>query len=285
MRFAQIDVFAESAYGGNPVAVFPDAGSLTSLQMGRIASEMNLSETTFVTAIEKGGYTVRIFTPTEELPFAGHPTLGTAWFLRHEGMLDGDRTTQRSAAGATVVTAEGEMMWFERQGTCSPDLIEQRSDASVEVARAVGLKPDQIGLDAGALGGNGRLLPARSNAGLTHLHVPVRDIAALAAIDIDENALSALDPSGAYCFTWDGTGLRARGLFPGLGVAEDPATGSAAAGLGLYLAERIGDLDIEVTQGSEIGRPSKLHIRATPKHVAVGGRCEPVLTGELLRLP
>lgn len=280
-----MDVFTDSPYGGNPLAVVPDAGDLTTDQMGRIASEMNLSETSFVTKAGGSSYEVRIFTPSEEIPFAGHPTLGTAWVLRHEGVLAGDRLTQRSAAGDTVVIAEGDLMWFEREGASSPDLIEERTDAAVAVADALGLKPEQIGLDAVHLGGNGRLLPARSDAGLTHLHVPVKDISALGSIRVDAPALTALDPSGAYCFTWDADGLRARALLPGLGIAEDPATGSAAAGLGLYLAQRIGDVRFEVIQGLEIDRPSRLHLRASGKRAAVGGRCELILTGEIVRLP
>lgn len=280
-----MDVFTDSPYGGNPLAVVPDAGDLTADQMGRIASEMNLSETSFVTKAGGSSYEVRIFTPSEEIPFAGHPTLGTAWVLRHEGVLAGDRLTQRSAAGDTVVIAEGDLMWFEREGASSPDLIEERTDAAVAVADALGLKPEQIGLDAVHLGGNGRLLPARSDAGLTHLHVPVKDISALGSIRVDAPALTALDPSGAYCFTWDADGLRARALLPGLGIAEDPATGSAVAGLGLYLAQRIGDVRFEVIQGLEIDRPSRLHLRASGKRAAVGGRCELILTGEIVRLP
>src|SRR5437870_1889102 len=107
-RYLLVDVFARESLAGNALAVFPDPGSVDPARMQKIAREMNLSETTFVTAARDDGYDVRIFTPTEELPFAGHPTLGTAWVLRHLDVVTGERSIQRSAAGETSVTFEGD---------------------------------------------------------------------------------------------------------------------------------------------------------------------------------
>lgn len=99
VRYLVVDVFAREPLAGNALAVFPDAGSVAPVRMQRVAREMNLSEKTFITRVDADAYDVRIFTPAEELPFAGHPTLGTAWTLRHLGILPGDTVTQRSAAG------------------------------------------------------------------------------------------------------------------------------------------------------------------------------------------
>src|SRR5437867_9577926 len=110
-RYLLVDVFAREPLAGNALAVFPEPGSVDPARMQRVAREMNLSETTFVTELRPDGYTVRIFTPSEELPFAGHPTLGTAWVLARLGAGSGDRVTQRSAAGDTAVTFEGGRVW------------------------------------------------------------------------------------------------------------------------------------------------------------------------------
>ena len=120
--FLQVDVFADSPYSGNPLAVFPEAGDLSAPQMQAIAREMNLSETSFVTSCGDDSYDVRIFTPEEELPFAGHPTLGTTWVLRRLGRVAGDVVDQRSPAGPTTVTIVDDILWLERGGETEADL-------------------------------------------------------------------------------------------------------------------------------------------------------------------
>jgi trans-2,3-dihydro-3-hydroxyanthranilate isomerase len=285
MEFFQVDVFAGSAYNGNPLAVFPSADGLSTSQMQRIALEMNLSETTFVTAVERDGYSVRIFTPGQELPFAGHPTIGTAWLLRHIEKLSGGRFVQSSAAGDTEITAAGDELWFERTGGTEPDLGGDDPDAEGAVAAALGLEPGDIGLDASTLGGSGRLNPAISDAGVAQLMVPVRDDSILGRCS-PRSELTAVHPMGVYCFTSLGVGrLGARGFFPAVGVAEDPATGSAAAGLGLYLGDRIGGGSFEIEQGREMGRPSRILMRSERGKVSIGGRCELILRGQLETLP
>lgn len=285
MDFVQVDVFADGPYSGNPLAVFPEAAELSTAQMQAIASEMNLSETTFVTSISGDSYDVRIFTPRSELPMAGHPTLGTAWVLRDSGRVSGDRIEQRSAAGPTPVTFEGETVWLERSGSVDPDAAGTKPDHSDRLARALGIQVSDIGLEARELGRSGRLDPAYSDAGFRLLIAPVRDLDALGRCSSGPD-LAQFDGGGAYCVTAVQAGrLRARGFFPGVGVAEDPATGVAAAALGVYLADRIGDTRVEIAQGVEMGRPSKISLDARSDRVRVGGRCEHILEGRLSRLP
>lgn len=288
MRFFQLDVFAEAAFRGNPLAVFPDAGDLTRHQMQTIAGEMNLSETAFVTGCSSDSYAVRIFSPREELAFAGHPTLGTAWLLRHLGDLAADDVRQTTAAGETQVTLRGDVVSFRRDGTAEEDLRARVPDADLKAARAVGLEVDAIGLEPRELGRSvAKLNPAVADAGLPHLMVPVRDLHSLARVRAAPERLADLWPGhGAYCFTATRAGaVQARGLFPGLGIEEDPATGSAAASLGIYLADRIGPIELEVDQGIEMGRPSKLHVSARPGEVDVGGRCALIFEARLGALP
>ncbi|MBA3349499.1 MAG: PhzF family phenazine biosynthesis protein [Actinobacteria bacterium] len=286
MDFLQVDVFTETAYLGNPLAVFPSAGELTRRQMQAIAKEMNLSETTFVTSAARDSYEVLIFTPQEELPFAGHPTIGTAWTLRRLGLISGEEVYQHSPAGPTPVRVRGHTLWFTRDGAAGGDL----EDTDLTVLRRIGeglhLDFDAIGLEARELGRSGVLRPAYANAGLQQLMVPVKNLDALAACRPDAGRLGEVSPEGAYCFTASGAGqVRARGFFPGVGVSEDPATGSAAAALGLYLAARLGSVEVSVTQGVEIGRRSLIRIEAEPGRVTVGGSCRMVLSGHLETLP
>lgn len=288
MRFFQVDVFAERAFRGNPLAVFPDAAGLTREQMQTIAMEMNLSETAFVSGCSSDSYSVRIFTPREELPFAGHPTLGTAWLLRHLGELKVDEVRQSSAAGETAVKLADDVVWFRREGVAADDLRVRTPDADLVVARALGLEQEAIGLEPRELGRSvARLNPAIVDAGIPHLLVPVRDLDALARARAVRERLAEIPPGkGAYCFTATRAGaLQARGLFPGLGIEEDPATGSAAASLGIYLADRLGPIELEIDQGVEMGRPSKLHVSARAGEVDVGGRCALIAEASLTSVP
>ena len=272
--------------GGNPLAVFPDPGDLDAAQMQAIAQTMNLSETTFVTGGDGASYDVRIFTPREELPFAGHPTLGTTWVLRHLGRLTEDAVVQRSRAGETEVTVEGDTLYFRRTGTVAPDMETTNVRAHLEVALALRLEERDVSLEAYELGRNGMLRPALADAGLPQFLVPLRNLDALARVDVDGARLAELSPFGAYCFTAVAAGrVRARGLFPSFGIDEDPATGSAAACLGVYLADRLGDIELNVDQGIEMGRPSRMAVSATTTGVRVGGRCDLLHTGDLERVP
>ena len=287
MHFLQVDVFADRPYAGNPLAVFPDAGEPSSAQMQAIASEMNLSETVFVTGASRDAYDVRIFTPKTELGFAGHPTIGTAWSLLHVDAVKENQLVQRSPAGQTNVTVDGDRIWFERDGSAQPDLEDHNPDALRRVASWVGLQPSEAGLEARELGRHGRLRPAIADAGLPHLMLPVENLGALGRCTPPPDEATGLGIGGIYCFTaLRAGGVRARALFPAsTGAVEDPGTGSAAASLGLYLADRIGDIDFEIEQGVELGRPCRIDVSGREGSVRVGGRCELVLEGDLRRLP
>jgi trans-2,3-dihydro-3-hydroxyanthranilate isomerase len=277
MDFLQLDVFTDRAYSGNPLAVFPDAGGISTEQMQSIAREMNLSETSFVTGAHGDGYEVRIFTPATELEFAGHPTIGTTWALRHLGRLEGEVVIQRSAAGETTVRKSGDLLWFERSGSAESD----REDPAA-LASALGIEPSDIGFSW-----DGTVLaPAFADAGLHQLMVPLRDVGVLGRSWPDPGLLAEAGFDGAYCFAPSAPGeLRARGYWPGFGVMEDPATGSAVAGLGIYLADRVGAVDVSVLQGVEMGRPCQMGLRAEAGTVSVGGECRLVLEGRLTTLP
>jgi trans-2,3-dihydro-3-hydroxyanthranilate isomerase len=286
MKFYQVDVFADGPYKGNPLAVFPDGNGLTTVQMQTIAREMNLSETSFVTRVDGDGYDVRIFTPAEELPFAGHPTIGTVWLLEHIGAIKGAQIVQTSSGGETPLTLEDGVWWFEREGWADPNLADQKPDSSAALAGALGLQTDDIGLDSVEFGRSGRLMPAFSDAGLSQLMVPVRDLETLARCRPSVGLLKDAGGMGAYCFTAETNGsLRARGFWPGVGVEEDPATGSACAALGIYLADRLRSIELRVRQGVEMGRPSVINMRASDGRVSIGGQCELIFEGTLTTLP
>ena len=285
MEFIQVDVFSNKPYEGNPLAVVPEANDLRPSQMRAIAREMNLSETTFVTAVSDDSYSLRIFTPEIELPFAGHPTLGTAWTLLHLNRLHGDEFSQRSEVGTTRVFKKKEMLWFERHGEVGSDLDQRDPEVGRKLAQALGLEPNQVGMEARELGRSGMLRPAYASAGVESTMVPVRDATALQNCTPRPHLLEEFG-DGVYCFTATQAGrVRARGFFPGAGISEDPATGSAAASLGLYLADRVGAIDFELTQGIEARRPSFMQIKAESGMVQVGGQCALVLRGELSQLP
>jgi trans-2,3-dihydro-3-hydroxyanthranilate isomerase len=286
LEFLQVDVFADRPYTGNPLAVFYDAADLSAAQMQAIAREMNLSETTFVTDAADDSYSMRVFTPAEELPFAGHPTIGTTWTLRQLGKITADVVTQTTAAGPTKVSLRDDLLWFERAGTADPASPSGAGPDPARIAAALGLEAGDVGLDAGVLGGSGPLDPAFADAGVRQLMVPLRDLGVLERAAPRVELLLDI-AEGAYCFTALSEGqLRARGFFPGFGVPEDPGTGSAAAALGLYLSDRIDDIEFELVQGVEMGRPCRIAVAgAGGDTVEVGGRCEQIFTGTLEKLP
>jgi len=303
--FLWVDVFAEARYGGNPLAVLFDAADLSGAEMQRIAAETNLAETTFVTGRAGEAWRVRIFTPVRELPFAGHPTLGSAWAIRALRAPGAETLVLDLDAGAVPVRfepgaeAEGERAWL----TAPPVELGPEADRGA-AARAVGLETRDLAPE----------LPVRSVAvGPGFLFVPLASREAVARARPDPAGLEALARAGAppsvYLFCTGG-GDRGRGgdggrestagkdgaeadaavrmFAPALGVPEDPATGSAAAGLGAYwLAHGDppgGALDWRLEQGTERGRPSALFLRARRRRegaaeIQVGGAVVPVAEG------
>jgi trans-2,3-dihydro-3-hydroxyanthranilate isomerase len=268
-RFATLDVFTESRLAGNPLAVVLEPEGLDTPAMQKIAREFNLSETVFVfPPADKGNRAkLRIFTPARELPFAGHPTVGTAVLL---GRLD------RGAAERTFVLEEkvGPVPCRVRptgadSGRAAfdiPRLPEKQADLTdvAAMAAGLGLKAADIGLDG--------LAAARWSAGNPFSFVPVRGLDAIGRIRIDlarfDQAFGGGDHVGAFIFCREtaeaGNSFHARMFAPTMGMHEDPATGSAVAAFAGYLAAtgayRDGDHVIGIEQGYEMGRASQIEL-------------------------
>lgn len=290
MRLAYdiVDVFTDRPFAGNQLAVVHGAGALTTEQCQAIAQEFNYSETTFPVPESGDGYAVRIFTPGSEIPFAGHPTLGTAWVLRSRGELAGESATQRCGAGDIGVRFTGER---------SVELSALPRDSVGHGGRFVERLLADLGLFPSDLDGPVWV----SGCGLTFAHVPVVDDA-LGRVHLPSRPMSEygdqpdvrdpLDGVNVYSVARADGDLRvhARVFVQGLSVPEDPATGSAAAGLGIALVET-GRLpqggSYTVRQGIEMGRPSTLHGRVDvdaggrPSLCHVAGEVQTVARGEI----
>lgn len=296
--FVTADVFTRERFGGNQLAVFPDARGLDPDLMQRIAREFNFSETTFVLPPSDPKHTrrVRIFTPGSELPFAGHPTVGTAFVLATIGdiKLDGGETkiVFEEGVGPVPVTirAENGVPGFAQLTAAKLPEVGPTAPAARDLARA-------LGLDAGDVL-DGRVGPEGASCGVPFLFVPVKDRATLgrARVKIDEleKVLGDYWTQKAFVFCDDperpDSHYRARMFAPGIGVPEDPATGSAVAAFAGYLAKRDsrrdGTLRWVVEQGFEMGRPSILEAEADVRGgavvaVRVGGHSVLVTRGEL----
>ncbi|WP_017621990.1 PhzF family phenazine biosynthesis protein [Nocardiopsis chromatogenes] len=277
-EYAVADVFTGVPLEGNPTAVFVDSAGINPGRMQRIAQEMHLSETVFVLPAEgDGDVRVRIFTPVNELPFAGHPTLGTAIVL-------GERTTAR---GLRMETAMGTVA-FE---------LERGPDGRVGAARMRQPVPTwgpyerEEELLAGlGLAPSACTLPVEVyRNGPRHVFVGLGGVDALSALEPDLRVLARLPDIAANCFAGSGTRWRLRMFSPAYGVAEDAATGSAAGALAVHLVRHglvgVGEWT-EIRQGVEIGRPSTMHARAlgTPERidaVQVAGSAVVVARGTL----
>lgn len=275
-RYQVVDVFTDTPLEGNPLAVFTDASRIPSEGMQRIAREMNLSETVFVLPPERGGdHRIRIFTPFSELPFAGHPTLGTAYVVGSAS--EADAVTLETGAGAVEVgfTRAGGRITSGRMTQPIPTWEPFEEPADV----------------LAALGGAASVLPVEVyRNGPAHVYVALGREEDVAGLQPDLGALARLRDGGIYCFAGSGTRWRARMFAPGSGIPEDPATGSAAGPLAVHLA-RHGRIafgqEIEIRQGVEMGRPSTLYARAVGRgdkieRVEVAGSAVVVARGELL---
>jgi trans-2,3-dihydro-3-hydroxyanthranilate isomerase len=270
--FRLADVFTEVPLQGNRLCVVPEPpAELPSEQMQALALETNFAETTFVTASDPEGYSMRIFTPDEELPFAGHPTIGTAFTLASEGRTSTSpiQTTAIGEIGVEVDLKRG-FAWMTQQ----PPEFGPEFDDRAGIAAAAALAPDDLHPD----------LPIqRVSTGLWPLLVPVRDEATLRRAVRSEAAcrrvVQATDSEYLYLFAVRGPGdVFARMFDAGQGIGEDPATGSAAGPLGAYLAARgLAGMPgrVVVAQGELVGRPSFLHVDVQPSDaswtVRVGG--------------
>lgn len=297
VEWAQVDVFAERALEGNMLAIFPDAHGLSDDRMQALARETNLSETTFILPGDPAedrehGVRVRIFTTEEELPFAGHPTLGTASWLRMNSpaFLGADEIKLRLSVGTIPVrfaaTQPGEHGMFGTMRPLDPTFGAMPDAAAL--AAALGLHPDDL---------HATLRPQVVSTGLPFAVVPLRSVDALGRLAVDaaavQRVLAETGSSMAYCVApmeaaaADAPHWRARMRFY---AGEDPATGSAAACAISYLV-RHGAVEsgvaTEIRQGVEMGRPSRITVLAQldgerVHGVDVGGRTIPVASGRFI---
>ena len=261
--FVTLDVFAAQRFGGNPLAVVLDATGLTSEQMQHIAREFNYSETTFVLPPEQGGdYRVRIFTTTTELPFAGHPTIGTAIVLANEGRLPANNLLHfEQPAGLVPVLLTGSAAnGWQAQLTAPAPLHCGQCFSPALLAELLSLSEASILTN--------RHAPQLCSVGLPFLLVELASVAALRKARINMAVVPQLQGQMENCFihlyvrSGDEFDIRCRMFAPGEGIVEDPATGSANCALAGLLAsleaEPTATLQYHIAQGVEMGRPSEL---------------------------
>ncbi len=296
-RFVQVDVFTREIFGGNPLAVYPNAEGLNREEMQSIAREMNLSETTFVLtpSSSEADFKVRIFTPQKEIPFAGHPVIGTCFVLGDEGRIgpkEGKRVTKLELGlgvfPVEVVFLEGQPVLVKMEQR-SPEFLGTYGEMEL-LARLLSLPLEKLDLLKG---------PAEVvSTGLPFLIVPLISQRALSQAKINPSILETvaqeLDTSLIALFTMDGmegNRIRARVFAPLHGVPEDPATGSAAGCFGAYLVKHgliKGEpvTTVEIEQGFEIHRPSLIQVElaldeGTIHGVRVAGSVVMVLEGTI----
>jgi len=298
VAFEQVDVFTDRPFTGNALCVVPDGAGLSSEQMQAIAREMNLSETTFVLppTDPQAAYWMRIFTPAKEIPFAGHPSVGTAYVMASAGRFPlrepVTRIYQQVGIGTLPLDIE------VADGRPGRVIMTQGTPTYGAVLRDWSPIAEALGVDAKTLAKSA--LPAQVvSTGLGHLIVPLPDLDTVGSLQPNVAVLDALlETSGALgCFafclqaTAPDTLAHARMFAPGAGVPEDPATGSAAGPLGAYLAVH-GVLPKTQTafvleQGIEMGRPSRLWVEVIrdaagmPATVRVGGTTVSVIRGTI----
>jgi trans-2,3-dihydro-3-hydroxyanthranilate isomerase len=289
--FVTVDVFTGRRFGGNPLAVFPDARGLTDAQMQALAAEFNLSETTFVLPPSDPAHTarVRIFNRTYEMPFAGHPNVGTGYVLAMHGRGKDGVLLFEEIAGLVEVRIERDGAGAATGATiAAPQPLSLGLQLPAEVvASCAGLKPDDVIVAAHA--------PVVASVGVSFVLAEVTGAALTRAAPVTDAFRRGLAQFPAlngrfslYLYARDGARVRARMFAPTAGTVEDPATGSAATPLAALLLS-FGKADsaaFDIVQGVEMGRPSLL--RATARRAAdgiratVGGGCVPVLRGEAM---
>ena len=280
-RYLTADVFTDRIFGGNPLAVFPDGRGLRTEQMQKTAREFNFSETVFVLPAESKAHArrLRIFTPGAEVPFAGHPTIGAAFVLASLG----------------EIPIEGEWTRFVLEEGAGPVPVAVRArDGRPVAAQLTAPRPPEFGPPPPARADLAAMLsldvsdlldepngPQGVSCGLPFLFIPLRDRGAVGRARLRPDTWERVQASWwsphAYVFAFDpenrGHDLRARMFAPAVGVAEDPATGSAATALAAYLGvrdpRREGTLRFVIEQGFEMGRPSLLEAEADKKNGAV----------------
>jgi trans-2,3-dihydro-3-hydroxyanthranilate isomerase len=292
-RYFTLDVFTTARFAGNPLAVVLESGGLDTAAMQAVAREFNLPETVFVMPERDPGHRarVRILTPARELPFAGHPTVGTAVLLAH---LDGGAGARELILGQQVGPVACEVQPGGEGGQSSfvipkmPERLGPVRDAG-KLAAALGLKVSDLGFD--------KFTPENWTAGNPFTFVPLRGLDAIARARPDmarwSDAFGPSDPPGAFLFCREAAdpahAFHARMFAPAMGIVEDPATGSAVAAFaGVLAASGLGDgrHDVAIEQGYEMGRPSLLNLSLTMRggaleRASIGGDAVIVSEGSI----
>jgi len=290
IEFVTVDVFTERRFGGNPLAVIPDAAGLNTAQMQAIANEFNLSETTFVLPPKDPAHTaeVRIFTPKFEMPFAGHPNVGTAFVVGHRGHA-GDMLTFEEKAGLVPLQLLRDGGAIVGARLTAPQLLKRGDEIGVDIiAAACSIAPGDIETRHHA--------PCIASCGTRFMFAEVKTRRALEAAqprgDIFAQNFPIDGTTGIHLYLRDGgeVDLRTRMFAPLHGVNEDPATGSANVALvglvaSLDPAANL-SLNLRIAQGVEMGRPSLLEASAEKRggevvETRIGGRCVPVMKGTI----
>jgi trans-2,3-dihydro-3-hydroxyanthranilate isomerase len=283
LRFDVVDVFADRPFTGNPLAVVHGADGLDTEQLQAIAREFNLSETVFPlpARVDGASYRARIFTPVEELPFAGHPSVGVAWVLARDGVIGAGDAVQECGAGLLPVSVDSRGARISG----GPPRVGPTLDAE-PLALAAGL----VAADVDPVSA-----PGVAGAGLDHVFLPVRPDAVARAVIPELGALRAAAGGrgmlNVISLDLAAGRVHSRMFGPGSGVPEDPATGSAAVALGVYLVDRgllpsDGEAAFTIYQGAEMHRPSRLEVEVRARSGAavttsVGGRVVPVSSGHI----
>ena len=293
--YETVDVFAEQRFGGNPLAVIADARGLTAEEMQRIAVEFNYSESTFVLPPESAANTarVRIFTPTNELPFAGHPNVGTAFVLGRMGSVFAKPASEvmrfEEGAGLVEVALRRRNGEVDGAGIRAPKAFEISDEVSpAAVAACASLRSDEIS--------TAKHQPVVASVGLPFTFAEVKSLDSLARAAPNVTAFNEAarkhpnerDRFSLLLYVRTGANsVRARMFAPLSNILEDPATGSAAATLGGLLSSLAGNetLELAIQQGIEMGRPSFISVSVTQcegkRSISVAGRCVPVMRGTL----
>jgi trans-2,3-dihydro-3-hydroxyanthranilate isomerase len=290
-EFVTVDVFTDRRFGGNPLAVLPNAEGLTAVQMQAIANEFNLSETTFVLPPKDPAHTaeVRIFTPKYEMPFAGHPNVGTAFVVGQRGHA-GDTLAFEEKAGLVPLELLRDGGTIVGARLTAPQLLKRGEDVAVDiVAAACSIAAEDIE--------TARHFPCVAGCGTSFIFAELKSRRALEAAQPRPEIFSRHFPvdgaTGIHLYVADradGIDIRSRMFAPLHGVPEDPATGSANVALAGLLAslrpEPDLSLDVRIAQGFEMGRPSLLDASAEKRggivaETRIGGRCVAVMTGTI----
>lgn len=287
INYSIVDVFSEGKYTGNPLAVFKNAGNISNHEMQQIAKEINYSETTFILSDSKnnGGFNVRIFTPNEEIPFAGHPALGTAYIIRNEVLKEAVENLILNFTGGQIPVSfnnQEEVLWMRQNEPTFGQILDSNIVSDV-------LNIDEENIDD-------RFPIQEVSTGLPEIIVPLKSLEAVKKTRINKDKYYELikftNAKSILVFSPETykseNHINVRDFADYYGIPEDPATGSSNGCLASYLVKyryfQKSEINIRVEQGYEINRPSLLYLKANDSHgkinVQVGGKVEKIAIGE-----